>query len=53
MEEFMKTVLQNQGLMLQIMSAFVSDKEKREEIYKYGTQLNQFEPEQQDEQSGD
>ena len=53
MEEFMKTVLQNQGLMIQIMSAFVSDKDKREEIYQYGIKLNHFEPEQQDEQSGD
>lgn len=53
MEDFMINVLRNQGLILQILSGLIMDKDQRKQFFDYATWLTNTELEQQDEQSGD
>lgn len=53
MEKFMEMMLQSQGVILQILSGLLEDKEESDRIFEYATEFFNMKPEQQDEQSGD
>lgn len=42
MEHYLLTILLNQGIMLQILSGLVGNRDKAKEIYKAGTELRKY-----------
>ena len=50
MEEMMKTILKNQGIILQIISGILADEDQKKQIFDYGGDLMRWGA--SDEQSG-